>query len=189
LSPCLLAPGILGIGAFAYEGVIADAVRTVKTPGRHAAAAGLARLLWQVVDAELPLDGLPRTWVPSTPRARRTRGVEIPRLLAGQGAEAMLTCPHDRPDQTTLDARGRRDNTSGAFVARRAARGYERRGVPETVVCVDDVRTTGATLVAAGMALQAIGVRRVVGLTLAVAGRVSGSHDTDDAMKSDRTTR
>lgn len=177
LAPCLLSPGIVAVGAFAYEGVIADAIRTVKRPGRHAAVVGLARLLWQVVEAEMPLGAVPRTWVPSTPRARRARGAEIPRLLAGKGARPMLICPYDRPDQTTLDAGRRRTNLTGAFVVRPASRvGASshpsdcRQGMPDTVVCVDDVRTTGSTLLAAGSALRAAGVRRVVGMTLAVAG-------------------
>lgn len=158
----VLAPGVVAVGAFAHADPVAEAVRSVKRPGRHGPARALGRLLWQVIDANVGIGGLPRTWVPSSPRALRTRGVEIPRLLAGDEAMSLLTRPENRPDQTSLDASGRRGNVAGAFVATGPA--------PETVVCVDDVRTTGSTLRAAGAALRAAGARRVVGVTLTVAG-------------------
>lgn len=162
LGRAALGPGVVAIGAFGYAGPIAAAIKTLKHPGRHGATGALSRLMWQVIDSEVSLRDIPRTWVPSSPAAMRSRGVEIPRLLAGDAAESLLVCPSDRPDQTVLDAEGRRGNVTGAFVAHRR--------VPETVVCVDDVRTTGATLLAAASALRAAGARRVVGVTLAVAG-------------------
>lgn len=162
LGVCRLERWLVAFAAFAYAGVVAEAVRTVKRPGRHAAAGGLGRLLWQVLDASLPLGQLPRTWVPSAPAARRARGIDVPRLLAGPDAVAMLRCPRDRPDQTSVDARTRRTNTVGAFVAVGT--------VPDTVVVVDDVRTTGSTLLAAASALRDAGARRVVGVTFAAAG-------------------
>lgn len=161
LAPVRLAAGVVAVAAFRYDGPVAAAVRTVKRPGRHAAAPGLGRLLWQVVGGHLDIAGSARTWVPATPAARRRRGVEVPRLLAGPAAVSMLAAVGDRPDQTTLDAAGRRRNVRDAFRAVRP--------VPDTVVCVDDVRTTGATLQAAAAALQAAGARRVLGVTFAVA--------------------
>lgn len=166
LAPRALAPGVTAVGAFHYDGVIADAVRTIKRPGRHAAARWLAAVMWAVVGGHVDVGsygdtgGLPRTWVPATRAARRRRGVEIPRLLAGPQAVAMLRTTRDRPDQTTLDAVGRRGNVRGAFSALHPVTG--------TVVCVDDVRTTGSTLLAAAGALRAAGARRVLCVTLAV---------------------
>lgn len=161
LLPVRLGPATVAFAAFSYDGVIAAAVRMVKRPGRFAAAGGLGELLWQVVEAQLPVGDLPRTWVPSSPAALRARGVEIPRLLAGPAAVPMLRCPRNRPDQTALDADARRSNPVGAFEATVRP--------PETVVLVDDVRTTGSTLLAAARALRAAGARRVVGVTLAAA--------------------
>lgn len=162
LAPVTLAPGVVAIAAFHYDDVIAEAVRTVKRPGRHAGAAALSRLLWLVVEGQVDVRGLPRTWVPATPSARRRRGVEIPRVLAGAGALPLLATTGDRRDQTTLDRAGRRDNVRGAFRPTGRA--------PQRVVCVDDVRTTGSTLREAGRTLRAAGAHQVLGVTLAVAG-------------------
>ncbi|MGI8574311.1 MAG: ComF family protein [Egibacteraceae bacterium] len=148
---------IAAIGGFAYDGVIRDVVHRVKLSHRHAAAAGLSRMLFQLLDPP----GWPVTWVPSRRRSRKERGAEIPRLLAGVGAGRLLAVGEDRPDQTTLDARARRLAPAGSFRAVAA--------VPERVVLVDDIRTTGATLTAAASCLQSAGARRVLAVTLAVA--------------------
>jgi len=156
-----LADGVLAVGGWAYAGAVARAVRGMKGGGRWAAAPALGRLL----RAELGLPG-PRevatTWVPSPPRRRRARGFELPRLLAGAGAVALLAATGDRPDQTALDPAGRRALPAGAFRVTGP--------VPAAVVLVDDVRTTGATALAAAGALRAAGARRVLVATLAVAG-------------------
>ncbi|MDQ3530065.1 MAG: double zinc ribbon domain-containing protein, partial [Actinomycetota bacterium] len=58
-----LGEGTAALGAFAYDGVVADAVRGMKVAGRHAAAAPLGALLRD----RLPLPaGWPVTWIPST---------------------------------------------------------------------------------------------------------------------------
>lgn len=154
-----LGEGTAALGAFAYDGVIADAVRGMKVAGRHAAAAPLGALLRQ----RLPLPaGWPVTWVPSTRRRLRERGVELPRLLAGPGAVPLLRRVADRPDQTSLDAQARRWAPLGVFLA---------LGTPtERVVVVDDVRTTGATALAAAQALHNAGAECVLVVTLAVGG-------------------
>lgn len=155
-----LAEGVVAVGGYAYEGVVRDAVRGMKVAGRWATAPALgARVLARV--GALPSAAV-TTWVPSTPRKLRDRGVELPRLLAGPGAVPLLATTVERPDQTSLDPTARRRSPRGAFVARRSA--------PAAVVLVDDVRTTGGTAVAAGLALRAAGARRVLVVTLAVGG-------------------
>jgi predicted amidophosphoribosyltransferase len=159
--------GVAAVGVFAYSGVVRDALRGVKAGGRHAAAAGLGRLLRARLAPTLAAGG-PRwtgaavTWVPSTPRRRRERGAEITRLLAGPAAVALLRRVTERPDQTVLSARQRRASPAGAFAALTRA--------PPAVVLVDDVRTTGATAAAAAACLRAAGAGRVLVATLAVGG-------------------
>lgn len=154
-----LAGGVVAIGAYAYTGVAAQVVRGLKLGGRWAGAAALGEDLRRGL--ALP-PRVPVTWVPSTPRRRRARGVELPRLLAGPAAVALLDAVGDPPDQTALPAALRRARSRGAFSARGPC--------PPAVVLVDDVRTTGATATAAALALRAAGARRVLVATLAVAG-------------------
>lgn len=157
-APETLAPGVLAVGAYAYDGVIRAAVRNVKIHGWYDAARDLGELL----RAHLALPAAPTTWVPSTARRARRRGGDMAQALAGPRAVALLRRTLERPDQTTLDADTRRRSPAGAFapVAR----------CPRGVILVDDVRTTGATALAAAQALQAGGARRVLVVTLAVGG-------------------
>jgi predicted amidophosphoribosyltransferase len=161
LGAVRLAAGITAVGAFAYDDVAADIVRTWKVAGHWATAPALGALLRARIGLP-PAGTLPVTWVPSSRRKRRVRGVELPQLLAGPGAVRLLTGTRERPDQTELDAAARLRNASGAFAALGRA--------PPAVVCVDDVRTTGATATAAALALRAAGARRVLVVTFAVAG-------------------
>jgi len=64
-------------------------------------------------------------------------------------------------DQASLDRAGRRRNLDGAFVSLR---------VPERVLLVDDVMTTGATADACARALRAAGAFEVMVVTFARAG-------------------
>jgi ComF family protein len=113
--------------------------------------------------------------VPLHPSRQRERGFNQAELLAAGlvralrkgGAELRVRkgCLRRRratPPQTGLSLAARRENLRGAFEA----------GVPEqirgrTVVLIDDVMTTGATLSACARALKRAGAERVFGLTLA----------------------
>lgn len=153
------------VACFAYQGVIRDAIHGMKIAGRHAAAQPLGALLRaRLEQAVAPLDasGWTVTWVPSTKRRLRSRGFELPRLLAGDSAQPLLRRTIDRPDQTSLDAGERRRSPVGVFQAVGAP--------PADVVVVDDVRTTGATALSAARTLLDAGARRVIVLTLAVGG-------------------
>lgn len=158
----LLDDGVLAVGVYAYDGVVKAAIHTMKTPGRHAPAAGFGRIMWAAFPG-VTRSGWPVTWVPSTRRRLRDRGADIPRLLAGGRACPMLCRVHDRPDQTLLDARQRRTSPVGVFAANGPS--------PRAVVLVDDVRTTGSTALAAATALRGAGAERVLVVTLAVAGQ------------------
>jgi predicted amidophosphoribosyltransferase len=156
-----LADGVRAVGAYAYEGVVRDSLLAVKVQGRHEALRGMGA----VMRSRLGLAGsqdLVVTSVPTAPRALRQRGVDVPRVLAGPGATTLLRCVREDADQTSRSARSRRRAKHGAFAALRS--------VPPRVVLVDDVRTTGATALAAATALRRAGAERVLVATFAVAG-------------------
>lgn len=156
-----LAQGVVAVGRYAYAGVAAEVVRGLKLGGRWAGAGLLGEELRHALDLPPP-SRVPVTWVPSTARRRRARGVELPRLLAGPSAVRVLEAVGDPPDQTALPAAQRRAVAREAFVARRP--------VPPAIVLIDDVRTTGATATSAALALRAAGARRVLVVTFAVGG-------------------
>lgn len=157
-----LADGVLAVACYAYAGVVAEAVRGMKVRGQRRVAAELGTVLRGRLRLPGPAEGAAITWVPSTPRRLRQRGVELTRLLAGPEAQPLLERLGERPDQTRLDHESRRYSPAGAFRARGP--------VPVSVVLVDDIRTTGATATAAAAALREAGADRVLVATLALAG-------------------
>ncbi|MEO8451062.1 MAG: phosphoribosyltransferase family protein, partial [Gemmatimonadota bacterium] len=85
----------------------------------------------------------------------RMSGLEVNR--------ALLSRRRDTRTQTALTPEEREANLRGAFQAT--------RWVPRRVVLVDDVFTTGSTLVSAAQALRAAGVQEVAAITFARAER------------------
>jgi predicted amidophosphoribosyltransferase len=120
--------------------------------------------------------------VPSSPRSRRRRGVDLPRLLARAAArrcgvgEVVPALAHRRRvrDQVGMGAAGRSANLRGALVvrARRRAGLVGRR-----CVVVDDIVTTGATVTEAVRALTAAGAQVVGVCCLSVTFRERGVPD------------
>src|ERR687888_918603 len=161
-----LSPALARVRAvFAYEGVARRAVHAFKfRSGRY-----LAPLLGTWLRANLeqrPMHADLVVPVPLAPGRLRERGYNQAALLAeqvvplvGGPLAAALLERADRPPQQTLTANQRLANLHGAI----RCRDHDHvRG--KTVLVMDDVMTTGATLSACADALTEAGARRVIAL-------------------------
>jgi ComF family protein len=163
------------IAAAAYAGDVELWIQRFKYPrrgwrGLDPAPLGVVRQL--VCEAARATPGGPPARivpVPLHPRRLRERGFNPAALLArsvarergGRFDAALLERVRDTPSQTGLDRRARRANVRGAFRARAGSRSL---GV---VWLVDDVVTTGSTLIEAARALRRSGVREVAAICVA----------------------
>lgn len=143
------------LAALPFDGVARQVVLGLKYRNRRAVAKHLARLV--VRRLQLPTVDLV-TWAPTSRQRIRERGFDQAELLARAVAKELgVPCRRLlwRSHGEAQTGRSRADRLHGpAFRARVARRGLR-------VLVVDDVVTTGATLVAAREALLGIGVDEV----------------------------
>lgn len=143
-----------------YAGVARGALLAHKERGRLGLVRPLGSALAAAVAALDPPPGALLVPVPSSPEAVRERGHDhalrlataAARGLPGVRARPLLVVRRAVADQAGLGAADRAANLAGALAARRPLPG-------RVVVVVDDVVTTGATLVEAARALHAAGAR------------------------------
>jgi predicted amidophosphoribosyltransferase len=148
----------------AYEGPARAVVQALKFRG----ALPLAKLMAAQIGATMPPELCDRALVPVPPQpARRSaRGFDPAGALAAALAErldvplAPALIRRDRAKRQTRAGRGARRRPGRIVVEARAE-------PPPSVVLVDDVHTTGATLDACARALRAAGAREVVAVTYA----------------------
>lgn len=121
--------------------------------------------------------------IPLAPRRERARGYNQSTVLAAALGAAWnipvrlpLVRVRETPTQTALTPENRLANVAGAFAMRNGERGtrnddrHARFAFPlprSTLVLVDDVFTTGATLAEAARALESGGAQRVHAVTFA----------------------
>ena len=151
---------------FAYEGVVRELVARAKYRNRHAALTWIAHEMAMAIPDVTNVDVV--TWAPTTARRRRARGFDQAELLATAIASELR-----RPVRARL-RRGAGAAQTGATRAARAEgpnfvpnRSRNSRLTAESVLLVDDVITTGATLRAAASALRRGGAAQVIGVTAA----------------------
>ena len=157
-------PGVPTWAAGSYEGGLRAAIRRFKYHGESALSRELGALVSGGLAADLAtgvvVDAV--LAVPLHPARVRERGYDQTFLLAREVAElcglprlaGLHRIRHSRP-QVVLDRAARRRNVDGAFVAIAGSL----RGL--RVALVDDVATTGATLVEAARAARSAGARSV----------------------------
>jgi ComF family protein len=161
---------------FGFEGAMRHAVHRFKYQNKTALAAPLAALLHEFVLQSSTRDALhideigAVVAVPLHPWRRYRRGYNQSELLARElgrvldvSARGLLRRTRHTVPQVELTESKRRENVRGAFALAESAGGR----LPATVLLLDDVCTTGATLNECARVLKAGGVSRVYGLTLA----------------------
>ncbi|SDJ33535.1 Predicted amidophosphoribosyltransferases [Frankineae bacterium MT45] len=160
-------PGVRCFAAARYEGALRRALLHYKERGRHDAAPALGHLLADAVQAAVTgiaggFDELLLVPIPSARGASRRRGGDHVRRLAESAARSLtVTSDGVAPPVVGLLALNRRvrdaagltrderaANLAGAMVVRAVADGASR------VLLVDDIVTTGATVVEAARALR-----------------------------------
>lgn len=153
-----------------FEDPVRHAIHRGKFGGDRDGLRTLSGVAWQRVAARASM-----TWpvaaavpVPLGPRRRRQRGYNQAEIIAACVAEQSgmpvvthLVRTRDTPPQSSHDEAARRRNVDAAF----AWHGGRVDGA--TLLLVDDVLTTGATLSAASAALVAAGARRVDAFVIA----------------------
>ena len=154
--------------AVAYEGPVEIALQRFKYHGWRRLAEPLALLMAE----RLMVEGLPAPWAMAVPlhsSRLRQRGFNQAELLAAElRKRLMLTKPPGQlvrtrptPPQVGHDRRWRLENVRDAF----EWRGSSLAG--RSIMLVDDVATTGATLEACAAALRACGSGPVMGVSVA----------------------
>ena len=165
---CPPAPVDRARAPFLYDGPVAEAIKAMKFAGVHGLAPHLAAAMSELA-ADLQADAV--SWVPLSRRRRTRRGFDQAELLARAVARRLdlpavrlLARRRDARSQARRSGPDRRAALRGAF---RAAG----RGMPDRVLLVDDVLTTGSTAAECAAELKSAGAAHVILLT---AGRSLG---------------
>ena len=166
---------------FRYEGIVRDGIHALKFHGRESRAAQFAPYLAQTVAEYLSGEFDTVTYVPISLQRRWKRGYDQSRLLAkavaaiwGKQAVRTLRKVRNTPPQSHIkDPEQRRANVRNAY----------RPLSPESIrgkrfLLIDDVVTSGATLMACADELLAAGAESVV--CAALAGSVPGDGKNAD---------
>lgn len=152
-----------------YHRSVRDSLHRYKFGGLTAYADIYSEFIVKCIDEnQISCDSI--TWVPLSHRRRRKRGYDQAELLAREIAKRLGMQPvcllkkrRDTPPQSqTGSAEKRRANIAGAYTCLNpeAAAG-------KSILLVDDIVTTGATLSEAAGVLKRAGAKTVIAVTLA----------------------
>jgi ComF family protein len=168
----------MGMSAGAYEGTLREIIHAFKYEGRRSLADPLSGMLRDACSVILdPCDYV--VPVPLHPWRRMHRGFNQARDLAKRLDRPVVDAlwrVRATPPQLALNANARHSNVRGAFVVSPLLTcGPRLCGArfplleDRTIVLIDDVRTTGATLDECAKVLLGAGAREVRALTVAMA--------------------
>ena len=160
---------VLGVGAFAYDGPVRRALAQLKYEGAGRVAPLLARAGLPAFCDLLSVSGpAVVTVVPVHLERLRSRGYNQAGVIArelgrasGMPVRDLLVRGRSTTRQHRLDRAGRLRNLRGAITA------FPGATLPKTVIVVDDIMTTSATLEACAAALVEAGAEAVYGYAVA----------------------
>lgn len=159
---------MLCCAAAPYEGEVRRSIYRFKFRGKTSYAEGFARLMARAAEFDQPFDCI--AYVPMYGKKQRERGYNQSELLARHLSklldvplEPLLEKQKDNTAQHTLTRTQRRLNVRGVY---RVCCGPERLE-GKTVLLVDDILTTGATLCECARMLYRAGAKSVCGLCIA----------------------
>ncbi len=160
-----------GRAVFLYEKGIRLSVNRLKFGNRRSYIPFYGECLFHLLREMMPI------WraeclvpIPMHPKKRAARGFDqavlLSRSLSGMSRipsrEDVLIRTRLTQSSKKLGRSGRRKNLRGAFAVNTNA------AVPESVILIDDIYTTGTTMDEASLALRKAGVRRIFFLTLCI---------------------
>lgn len=160
---------VLAVGAFAYRGTMRRALAQLKYEGAHRVAPLLAAEASPALARVIAVSG-PAVLVPIPVHLERlrTRGYNQAAMLARALAPSVgvpwaepLVRVRPTTKQHRLNRAARLANLRAAFAVTAGVR------IPETVILVDDIITTAATLEACAEVLSHAGARSVYGFGIA----------------------
>lgn len=181
--------GFLCAGALLYEGTVREALLKLKFSGEISLAAPLGALVAQCAADCFSGEFDVVTWAPVSRKRRRKRGYDQAEELAkaacrvwGARPVRLLAKIRDNPPQSSLDsAEARRKNTAGVYAIAEplpAVRFFAGGGKQNArdcsaiqgrrVLLIDDICTTGATLLECRRVLLKGGAAAVMGAVVAV---------------------
>lgn len=162
------------ISVWEYEGVIEKAILKIKYEGQYHIIDELVEKALERIDLKLPDDAV-ITFVPMYKKRQRERGFNQAELIAqklgsvhSRRVHRLLEKIRDNKSQVGLGPREREENVKGVFGL--AVPGTAKLGSTryrQTVLLVDDVYTTGATINECIKVLRKNGVKNVWTFTLA----------------------
>ena len=154
---------------FRFEGTVRQAIHELKYRNLKAISSCLAMLMANYLQ-DNPVHGEVLVPIPLHPRRLRKRGYNQSSLLAGELSkltalsvidDSLCRLKDSLPQARTTTVEDRVNNVKDAFACR------DERLKGRSVILVDDVCTSGATLEACAGSLKAAGAVSVWGLTLA----------------------
>lgn len=166
-----ITPMIQMQSAYVYDSPVGAAIRQVKCTGSIPGARALAQLLAPTL-AKVPPHR--RTFIPAPWVRMRRRGLDLPQWLAGPGAQHLFV---RKMGQRQQGLNGAQRLINPQRFLRLAVTG----GLPDHLVLIDDVRTTGATTITGAKLLVQRGIRVSV-VTLAGVGKPDIKTDDIHAM-------